>query len=303
MRNMCDISQSSDCDLAQAPNHPQLHKKGNFRTAKVMDIIMKCAADFRSIARLALRGKWCLSALTTFVASLIGAQIASAGSGGGSGSDENSGIDLGKFFSEDVLNLFRVVLLAMLVYAVVHIVVVLIIGGAGKLGYAKYNLNLVDGGEARLDDLFSQFHRLGAGFEMNFLMFVYLLLWSFLFVIPAIIKAFSYAMTPYILYEHPEISPNDAITRSREMMDGNKFRLFCLNLSFIGWFFAAALPAILGVIAVLFGNFLLLLPLILVSWAADLFVCAYMEAANAAFYRDVSGMAFREAEAFTEQEP
>jgi tRNA U34 2-thiouridine synthase MnmA/TrmU len=37
---MCDISQSSDCDLAQAPNHPQLHKKGNFRTAKVMDIIM-----------------------------------------------------------------------------------------------------------------------------------------------------------------------------------------------------------------------------------------------------------------------
>ena len=40
MRNMCDISQSSDCDLAQAPNHPQLHKKGNFRTAKVMDITM-----------------------------------------------------------------------------------------------------------------------------------------------------------------------------------------------------------------------------------------------------------------------
>ena len=83
---------------------------------------MKCAADFRSIARLALRGKWCLSALTTFVASLIGAQIASAGSGGGSGSDENSGIDLGKFFSEDVLNLFRVVLLAMLMYVTVMVI-------------------------------------------------------------------------------------------------------------------------------------------------------------------------------------
>ena len=38
---MCDISQSSDCDLAQAPNHPQLHKKGNFRPAKVMDITMQ----------------------------------------------------------------------------------------------------------------------------------------------------------------------------------------------------------------------------------------------------------------------
>ena len=43
---MCDISQSSDCDLAQAPNHPQLHKKGNFRTAKVMDITMKYINTF-----------------------------------------------------------------------------------------------------------------------------------------------------------------------------------------------------------------------------------------------------------------
>ena len=48
MRNMCDISQSSDCDLAQAPNHPQLHKKGNFRPAKVMDITMNFNDIFKS---------------------------------------------------------------------------------------------------------------------------------------------------------------------------------------------------------------------------------------------------------------
>ena len=91
-------------------------------------------------------------------------------------------------------------------------------------------------------------------------------------------------------------SPSEAASEARAesvmIMRGNKWRLFCLDLSFIGWFFAAALPAILGVIAVLFGNFLLLLPLILVSWAADLFVCAYMEAANAAFYREISAAVY-----------
>lgn len=72
------------------------------------------------------------------------------------------------------------------------------------------------------------------------------------------------------------------------MMDGNKFRLFCLNLSFIGWSLLAALPGIIAVTAVLMGNFFLL-PLILVTIVADLFVSAYMGAANAAFYREVSG--------------
>ncbi|MBQ3257047.1 MAG: DUF975 family protein, partial [Oscillospiraceae bacterium] len=152
----------------------------------------------------------------------------------------------------------------------------------------RFNLNLVDGKEARFEDLFSQFHRLGDGFVMVLLMGIYEFLWSLLFVIPGIIKSFSYAMTPYILYEHPEYNPNYAITVSREMMDGNKFRLFCLNLSFIGWSLLAALPSIIALAAVLTGNFFLL-PLILVTIVGDLFVGAYMEAAQAAFYREVSG--------------
>ena len=173
-------------------------------------------------------------------------------------------------------------------YAVISIIISLIIGGAGKLGYARFNLNLVDGKEARFEDLFSQYHRLGDGFIMNLLLGIYTFLWSLLFVIPGIIKSFSYAMTPYILTEHPEYNPNYAITVSREMMDGNKFRLFCLNLSFIGWSLLAALPSIIALAAVLTGNFFLL-PLILVTIVGDLFVGAYMEAAQAAFYREVSG--------------
>lgn len=250
---------------------------------------MKYAADFRSIAREALRGKWLVSILTAFVASLIGAQIASGGGSGSSSSDNNnSGLNLNEYFSPEVLNFFRIALAALLVYAVISIIISLIIGGAGKLGYARYNLNLIDGKEARFGDLFSQFHRLGDGFIMNLLVGLYTFLWSLLFVIPGIIKSFSYAMTPYILSEHPEYNPNYAITVSREIMDGNKFRLFCLNLSFIGWSLLAALPSIIALAVALTGNFILL-PLILITIVGDLFVCAYMEAAQAAFYREVSG--------------
>ena len=256
---------------------------------------MKYAADFRYIAREALRGKWIVSVVTTFVASLIGAQIASGGGSSSSNSSDNNSIDLSQYFSPEALNFFRIVLAALLVYAVINIIISLIIGGAGKLGYARYNLNLIDGKEARLTDLFSQFHRLGDGFVMNLLLAIYTFLWTLLFVIPGIIKSFSYAMTPYILYEHPEYNPNYAITLSREMMDGNKFRLFCLNLSFIGWELLCAVPAIVALVGVLYGNFILL-PLLIVSFVGSLFVDAYMEAAQAAFYREVSGT---EAEANT----
>ncbi len=79
-----------------------------------------------------------------------------------------------------------------------------------------------------------------------FLMGLKVLLWSCLLIIPGIVMSFAYAMTPYILEEHPEISPWDASTRSREMMKGHKFDLFYLYLSFIGWFFLAILTAGIG---------------------------------------------------------
>ena len=99
-------------------------------------------------------------------------------------------------------------------------------------------------------------------------MFLYYLktfLWSLLFIIPGIIMTFAYAMTPYILEEHPEIGAWDASTRSREMMKGHKFDLFYLYLSFIGWFLLALLTAGIG--------FLWLSP--------------YVETAKAAFYNDL----------------
>ena len=98
-----------------------------------------------------------------------------------------------------------------------------------------------------------------------FLMGLFILLWSLLLIIPGIIKAYSYAMTPYILDEHPELSANDAIDRSRAMMKGHKFDLFWLQLSFIGW-------VLLGFLTFGIGYF----------WLAP-----YIDTAQAAFYQDL----------------
>ncbi len=75
---------------------------------------------------------------------------------------------------------------------------------------------------------------------------IFTFLWALLLVIPGIIKAYSYAMTPYILVDNPELSVREAIRRSQQMMVGQKFNLFWLQLSFIGWFFLACITGGIG---------------------------------------------------------
>ena len=92
------------------------------------------------------------------------------------------------------------------------------------------------------------FQNYGHNFVVLFLRDLYLLLWTLLFIIPGIVKAYSYRMVPYILAEHPEMSANEVITRSRQMMNGNKWQAFKLDLSFLGWILLGFLTLGLGLI-------------------------------------------------------
>ena len=259
---------------------------------------MKYAADFRAEARDALRGRWPIAVLTGFVASLIGANIATGGGGGGnSNSDSDSTrMLIEEFTATEFWLQFRAIIIGLLVALVIWLIITIVIGGAGKLGYAIFNLKLVDNKEAEFKDLFSQFHRLGDGFCMNFLVGLYTVLWTLLFVIPGIIKTYSYAMTPYILAENPGMTATEAITESRRIMDGNKWRLFCLSFSFIGWALLCAAPLLIALgiligIAVRTMSFLPILwiiPLSIPLSIGSLFLNPYQEAAWAAFYRDIS---------------
>ena len=117
-----------------------------------------------------------------------------------------------------------------------------------------------------LENLFDGFRggRYTRVFCALFLVNLFTFLWALLLIIPGIMKAFSYALTPYILLDEPELTAKQAISRSCEIMQGRRWKLFCLSLSFIGW----------GILSLLtFGiGFLWLAP--------------YMNASIAAFYED-----------------
>ena len=83
-----------------------------------------------------------------------------------------------------------------------------------------------------------------------FLMNLFTFLWTLLFIIPGIIKTYAYRMVPYIMADNPEMNATDAITLSRNMMDGEKFDAFVLDLSFIGWYLLGILACGIGVLFV-----------------------------------------------------
>ena len=66
-------------------------------------------------------------------------------------------------------------------------------------------------------------------------------LWTLLFIIPGIIKSYEYRMIPFILGDNPEISSADAFRQTKELMTGNKWHSFLLDLSFIGWMLLAVI--------------------------------------------------------------
>ncbi len=83
-----------------------------------------------------------------------------------------------------------------------------------------------------------------------FLMGLFIFLWSLLFLIPGIVKAYSYRMIPYLMAEDSNLSFMEAKELSRRMMDGHKWNTFILDLSFILWHFLSFLTA--GIVGVLY---------------------------------------------------
>ena len=213
--------------------------------------------ELRAIARENLQGNWGISVGVALVAALLGGMV--TGSGNISFQfNENTVRNLPPVFWGFLLPFVSVVgLLGLAMF---------IIDGVVELGYAKFLLKQHDKKELVFADLFSQFERFGTGFAQRFLRTLYTALWTLLFVVPGIIKSLSYAMTPFILEDHPELTASEAINRSKKLMDGHKMDLFILSLTFIGWDILSALTFGIGF----------------------LFLNPYRNAAYAAFYRNIS---------------
>ena len=245
---------------------------------------MKTAEDFRRISRESLTGKWRIAVLVGLVASLLGG-LASEGPQVKINIDASNAdlgfsfagkniFSTGEGFNSDIAAFIAGAFLFFIIIALVMAVIYFILGSFIGVGYAKFNLNLVDRKESEFETLFAYFSYWKKTATMRLLRGLYVFLWSLLFIIPGIVVGFSYAMADYILAENPELTASEAIEQSKAMMAGNRFRLFCLHFSFIGWDILAALA---------FG-------------VGYLWLTPYKQAAYAAFYREVSGTEFYENE-------
>lgn len=211
---------------------------------------MFTASEFRRIARDKLRGHWGRSVLVTFIFSLI------CGISSIYNLAKNMGhMDFDMLFAgnyNDFLAGFAAAdtetsLFGSLI-ALVLSIVVLLFSGALEMGLNKYYIDLKAMG-------------------LNLFMALFIWLWSLLFIVPGIIAAYRYRLAPYLMAENPNLGIREAVNMSKELMAGHKWRLFCLNLSFIGWGILSALTCGIG----------------------DLWLNPYIYAANAAFYVDRTG--------------
>lgn len=210
---------------------------------------MKSNQYYKNEALSALRGNWANALVATIIL-----------------------VALALFFSSnDAINSYyqRIVINPFIGYSLSFVSLFVLLPLA--VGYSNSMRVLLETGDNRLaNNSFS----LGFGNWLHvvwgmILSTIYIFLWTLLLIIPGIIKSYSYALTPYILVEHPEMSANEAIEESMRLMDGHKFDLFYLQLSFIGW-------AILSILSLGLGVFWLI---------------PYQMTAQAAFYRDIKNEA------------
>lgn len=240
-------------------------------------ITLPCS-QMRNIARQALKEHWKEAALVTFVYTLALSLPA----------------EILKFLMNGVLGSDAKVATTLVgVYTI-------LIEGALAYGYTLYMLSLFRRKEHSTGQIFSGFENYAKTLALFLLQALYIFLWTLLLIVPGIIKAFSYSQSFYILVDHPEYTPNQCITASKEMMAGNKGKFLLLCLSFIGWMILAGIPS--GIVMNVFvgGNILAaaamspskVLLMNCVDFIANIglyFVSAYMIMAQTVMYELMAG--------------
>lgn len=176
--------------------------------------------------------------------------------------------------------LFVSALIAVVVTVATSFLFLLVIG-AIMVGLNLIFLNTYRNNEVKIESFIEPFKKSYVNTLVEHLLeMVFIFLWSLLFIVPGIIKAHSYAMAKFILADNPDMEGIAALKASEKLMYGNRWRLFCLRFSFIGWFFLAVLTFGIGFI----------------------FLNPYVKAAETAFYLDLIGETGVQEDEFMENE-
>lgn len=190
-------------------------------------------------------------------------------------------------------------------------VAMILVTGPLYTGVSWVYLAISRGEQPDVAYMFSGFKEFGRTFVAYLLICIFTVLWGLLLIVPGIIKTYSYSQTLFILRDNPNISPLDAITESRHMMNGHKGRLFGLSLTFLLWYLIPIGVAIVGSVIVFsgvatssyydglsevistvsagaaFGGLVLLLAAWLIGLGISLYVYPYLITSIAVFYDDL----------------
>ena len=217
-------------------------------------------ATLKARAKQVLKGNYWKAFIVSIVLALVS---------GGIGSGANSGINAsGRYNSEvsvneqynnetgtvDEVATSRAIkwTIAIAIITIILSVLRLIIGYAVEVGGTKFFLR-ASLGETDIGYLLYGFKnkRYANILKTMFTRDLYLFFWTLLFIIPGIIKSYSYRMVPYILADNPNIDRKRAIQLSRDMTDGQKATIWGLDLSFIGWYILGFFALVIGILFVL----------------------------------------------------
>ena len=265
------------------------------------------ARDFRRIARDKLRGNWGLAlgtsllfmlccwatvALASRISSLLGADVPFFTFPFLDGSFYRNDLDYGSLMQyiydyDSLIQYISTAMPAVGVYSLLALMLSLAATAVNfvlTLGHLKFYTDVCNN-KAKFSTLFSHFRIFFKAFGLILFMRLFIFLWSLLLYIPGIIAYYRYSMAPYLMAQHPEMGIREAVNESKRLMAGHKGRLFCLNMSFLGWVLLCVLAFCIG--------YLLLLPYTQASFVAFyigyMWLLPYMQASYAAFYLDRSG--------------
>ncbi|HAG03937.1 MAG TPA: hypothetical protein DCG28_00725 [Lachnospiraceae bacterium] len=174
--------------------------------------------------------------------SLIMAFTGGGGGGGGSFNTgrmgQNGGSDsLSRLSGDQIAAIAIIVLIVFVVVLAISCAIMAFVFGPLNVGCTKFFLNCRYN-TAKVADVAFVFGHTGYKnvAKTMFLKYLYIVLWSLLFIIPGIVKAYEYFLVPYILADDPNTPCEEAFAKSKEIMTGQKMNVFLLHLSFIGWF-------------------------------------------------------------------
>ena len=158
-----------------------------------------------------------------------------------------------------------------------------IVQGAAEVAAKNGTLQLVAGEQPKFEAVWQNFARYWKRYVgITAWIMLWTTLWSLLFIVPGIVKSYSFRLAPYLMIEYPDMTVREALKKSIQMTDGYKGRLFVLDLIIIAFSILSIFGLCLFIVGTIAIEILWIYPL---TYA--LFAIAYVDIKKAAIEKGI----------------